>query len=176
MTSACVNGGPGLLGRIHRINVSGGGVPKLPVPEASVTAEGIVGDLHAETRYHGGPTKAVSLFSLEVIERLRGEGHPIGPGTTGENLTVEGLDWRRVLPGARLTFEGGVVLEVTVYSVPCWKIAGSFLSGNSLRIDGERHPGESRVCARVVTGGTLREGERVRLEEAAPPPAPSSGA
>jgi MOSC domain-containing protein YiiM len=150
-------------GRVHALNVSGGGVPKRPVPEAVVTATGLRGDVQADLRYHGGPQRAVSLYSLEVIDRLRAEGHPIVPGSAGENVTVAGLDWSLVVPGARLELEGGVVLEVASYCVPCGKIRPSFAGGAIHRINQEDHPGESRVYARVVAEGTVREGEGVRV-------------
>lgn len=154
----------GSEGRVHRLNVSRGGVPKTPVAEARVTKDGIAGDVQGDLRYHGGPERAVSLFSLDVIARLRDEAHPIVPGSSGENVTVEGLDWSRVVPGARLAFAGGVVLEVASYCVPCGKIGASFADGKVHRINQEDHPGESRVYARVVAEGVLREGEAVRLE------------
>jgi len=34
------------------------------------------------------------------IEALQNEGHPIAFGSTGENLTVSGIDWQRVVPGS----------------------------------------------------------------------------
>ncbi|HYN40993.1 MAG TPA: MOSC domain-containing protein [Thermoanaerobaculia bacterium] len=154
-----------VVGRVHSLNVSGGGVPKRPVPEAYVTKDGLRGDTQADLRYHGGPERAVSLFSFNVIERLRAEGHAIAPGTAGENVTISELEWELVAPGARLEFEGGVVLEVTSYCVPCGKIRASFADGKIHRINQEDHPGESRVYARVVAEGTLREGEAVRLGE-----------
>ena len=139
-----------MIGRVHRINVSDGGVPKTRVTEAPARAEGLGGDRQGDLRYHGGPERAVSLFGLEVIERLAGEGHPIVPGSTGENLTIAGLDWSLVTPGARLVLEGGVVLEITSYCSPCAKIAASFRDGDSGRISQKLHAGESRVYARVV--------------------------
>ena len=153
-------------GRVHSLNVSGGGVPKRPVPEAYVTKEGLRGDSQRDLRYHGGPERSVSLFSLGVIERLRAEGHAISPGSTGENVTLAGLDWTSVVPGARLEFDGGVVLEVASYCVPCGKIRASFADGMIHRINQEDHPGESRVYARVLVEGTVREGEAVRLRQA----------
>jgi MOSC domain-containing protein YiiM len=155
--------GPRQSGRVFRLNVSGGGVPKLPVSEAEVTKDGVAGDVQGDRRYHGGPGRAVSLFSRDVIERLRGEGHPIAPGTAGENVTIEGLDWALVEPGTQLEFEGGVVLEITAYCTPCGKIRASFVNGTIHRINQQDHPGESRVYARVVREGVLREGESVRV-------------
>ena len=148
-------------GAVARINLSDGGVPKMPVESALVKINGIEGDRQEHTEVHGGPERAVCLYSLEVIERLAGEGHPIEPGSTGENVTLTGLDWLLVVPGARLVFDGGVVLEVVSYTKPCRLIASSFVGGEFNRILQSSRPGESRVYARVVAEGTIRTGERV---------------
>ena len=150
---------------VHQLSVSGGGVPKLPVPQAEVTAGGIVGDRQRNRRFHGGPRRAVCLFALEEIERLRAEGHPVAPGTTGENVTVAGLPWERVRPGARLSLGAEVVLEVTSYTAPCKNIGPSFRDGDFTRISQKLHPGESRVYARVLTPGVVRTGDPVVLLE-----------
>lgn len=151
--------------RVHQLSVSGGGVPKLPIAVAEVTAGGIVGDRQRNRRFHGGPRRAVCLFALEEIERLRAEGHPVAPGTTGENVTVAGLPWERVRPGARLALGAEVVLEVTSYTAPCKNIGPSFRDGDFTRISQKLHPGESRVYARVLTPGVVRTGDPVVLLE-----------
>ena len=68
-----------------------GGVPKRSVLEAAVVKTGIEGDRQQNLKMHGGPDRAVCLFSLELLERLQDEGHPIGAGSSGENLTLAGL-------------------------------------------------------------------------------------
>ncbi len=155
-------------GHVHQISISPGGVPKFPIPEALVRAGGIEGDGHNDTRLHGGPDAAVCLFSLEVIEAVRAEGHPISPGSTGENLTLHGLNWAAVTPGARLEFAGGVILEITRYTTPCSTIRDSFRGLDSKRIKHDLHPGQSRVYARVIREGTVRIGEAVALRPLAP--------
>jgi len=156
-----------LPGRIVQINVADGGVPKLPVPSARVSRGGVAGDRQRDLRYHGGPDRAVCCLALEVIERLRAEGHSIYPGSTGENLTLAGLDWPRVRPGARLVFAGGVELEVTGFASPCGNIRSSFAGGEIERLSDKHHPGESRVYCRVLVEGGVRAGEGVRLEDGA---------
>jgi len=146
-------------GRVHQISVSRGGVPKLGVRSARVTALGVEGDSQNDTKHHGGPDRAVCLFSFEVIQGLQGEGHPIAPGSTGENLTLAGIDWPRVVPGGRFEFEGGVVLEVVSFTRPCSTIRDSFAGLLFNRIHQEQHPGQSRVYARVIRGGSLGTGE-----------------
>jgi MOSC domain-containing protein YiiM len=158
----------GMIGSVHQVSVSPrGGVPKLGVPSARVTRDGVEGDWQQDRKHHGGPQRAVCLFSLEVIRRLRGEGHPIGPGTAGENVTIEGLEWARMTPGARVTIGGedGVELEIVSYTEPCSTIRESFAGLDSKRIKQELHPGESRVYARVLKEGVVREGDGVHLVE-----------
>src|SRR5947209_18457584 len=102
------------MGRVMQVNVNPeGSVPKLPVAEAYLLGFGVHADLQRDSMFHGGPFRAVSLFSLELIDALRAEGHPIAPGTTGENLTVSGLDWERLALGDRLRAGGEVWLELT---------------------------------------------------------------
>ena len=144
---------------IVQLSVSRGGVPKHAVAEARVTSQGLAGDVQKHPKIHGGPSRAVCLYSLEVIERLRAEGHPIAPGTTGENVTITGLDWATLGPGARLALGDDVVLEVTTLAVPCKQIAASFRDGDSQRI---ARLGEARLYTRVIRAGTLRPGDPVR--------------
>ena len=153
----------GQTGRVHQVSVSKGGVPKLPVERATVDHLGLVGDGHDDKVHHGGPDRAVCLYSLDIIERLRAEGHPIFPGSVGENLTVSGLDWEQLRPGSRLRVGDGVLLEVTSYTSPCLTISGSFHDGRFSRISQKTHPGESRVYARVLRRGDVRPGDEVRL-------------
>ncbi len=145
------------MGEIVSLHRSPGGVPKTFVAEVAVTRDGLEGDGH---RYylHGGEDKALCLYAMELIEALQAEGHPIAPGTTGENVTLRGLDWRRMVPGARVQL-GAVLAELTDYATPCKTITGSFHDGRSTRIGQKVHPGWSRVYGRVVVPGVLRVGD-----------------
>lgn len=151
---------PAERGRVVSVNVSAGGVPKLPVPGARVSATGAEGDRQRNLEFHGGSDRALCLYSMDRIEALQREGHPIAPGTTGENLTIAGLDWDRVVPGAVLRV-GRVTLEVTAYASPCATIRPSFADGNSNRISQKKHPGWSRVYARVTGEDEIRVGDPV---------------
>ncbi|GIW13735.1 MAG: sulfurase [Tepidiforma sp.] len=151
----------GAEGRVVSLNVSNGGVPKLPVAEARVTRLGMEGDRQANPDVHGGPERALCLFSAEILARLQAEGHPIGPGTTGENVTIAGIDWGRMVPGSRWRLGDEVEIEITRPTTPCKTIRGSFRDGEFNRIHHALHPGESRVYARVLREGLLRAGDRV---------------
>jgi MOSC domain-containing protein YiiM len=152
-----------MAGRIVQLNVSPGGVPKHPVPRARVTPLGLEGDAHRDAEHHGGPDRALCLFPLERIEALRAEGHPVTPGALGENLTVSGIDWEAVGPGARLRVGETVVIEVTRFTSPCVNIRPAFRDGEYARVSQKRHPGWSRVYARVVATGEIAPGDSVVL-------------
>lgn len=161
----------GTNGRIVQLSVSPGGVPKRAVPQAHVSRLGLEGDGHRDRQHHGGPDRAVCLFSLEAIEALRAEGHAIAPGTLGENVTVAGLDWAAVVPGARLRLGEAVVLEITTYTSPCANIAGAFAGRDFARVSQRRHPGWSRVYARVLREGRVSAGDPAVILLAADTPA-----
>lgn len=151
------------VGRIVQISVSPGGVPKLPVDAARITADGVEGDAHRNLEHHGGPDRAVCVYSMEAIRALVAEGHVITPGTLGENVTIEGLDWSRVEPGMRLRLGTSVLLEVTRYTTPCFNIKAAFVGGEFGRVSQKRHPGWSRVYTRVLHPGTIRTGDPATL-------------
>ena len=154
----------GRSGKLISINSSGGGVPKRPVLFATVNSLGLEDDRHID-RNHGGPERAICLYSIELISALRAEGHPIDIGTAGENFTVEDLDWSLVKPGVKMSVGGEVQLEVTSFTSPCKTIAGSFAGGAFKRISEKLHPGWSRVYARVLTQGTVESGSSIIIEQ-----------
>lgn len=145
-------------GVVESINVSGGGVPKSGRLEAWISRNGVYGDAQADRRQHGGPERAVCIYAVELIQALQGEGHPIGFGTTGENLTVSGVDWSVMLPGT-VWRAGGAVLEIASYTAPCKTIRDSFSDKRYKRISQKLNPGWSRVYARVAEEGRVRVGD-----------------
>lgn len=152
----------GMSGRIFQLSTSPGGVPKLAIHEGVVNELGLIGDQHRFPDIHGGPERALCLFSLERILELQAEGHPIFPGSVGENVTVSGLDWSNLNPGAQLALGDEVHVEITRYTSPCNTIDASFANGQHQRISQKVHPGYSRLYARVLRGGRLRVGQLVR--------------
>jgi MOSC domain-containing protein YiiM len=153
-----------LTGRLVSIQISpDGGVPKMPLPHADVDSHGIIGDRQRNTARHGGPLRAVSLYAVERITALQAEGHPISPGSTGENLTLSGIDWSRLQPGAVLQIGDWVELEVLSYVTPCATISASFRDGDFQRIAQPRFPGWSRLYTRVLSPGRLSVGDAVAV-------------
>ena len=150
---------------VHRINVSDGGVPKQPVLEARVTEKGVEGDRQRNLKVHGGADRAVCLYSLELLERLQDEGHPIDAGSSGENLTVAGLEWELIQPGVVLSVGPDLLLEVKSYTGPCSQNASWFRDGDYQRISQKKNPGWSRVYARVLRDGVVRPGDEIIINK-----------
>ncbi|HYI65321.1 MAG TPA: GNAT family N-acetyltransferase [Candidatus Limnocylindrales bacterium] len=151
-------------GRLLQVNVSDGGVPKLPVEDARITTYGVEGDRQASETVHGGPHRAVAILGIEAIRRVAAEGHPIGPGTTGENLTTEGFDVSALPVGTRLAIGDDVVLEISQPTNPCRTIRHSFADLRFGRLSMKAHPADSRMYARVIAEGVVRTGDPIRLE------------
>lgn len=151
-------------GRVASVNVSPGGVPKLPVAEQWVGRLGLADDRHNEPEpSHGGPEQAVSLYSVEAIARVAADGHTAFPGSYGENLTLEGVEMDSIGSGDRLVIgDGGLVIELTKRAEPCQTLVHWFVGGRIARIGSRQHPADARWYARVVTEGPVRPGDRVR--------------
>lgn len=142
------------MSRIFQLSRSAGGVPKLPVREAYANELGLDGDKHAHPKIHGGPERALCLYSLEVIAQLQAEGHPIWPGSVGENVTITGYEWASLAAGTQLML-GDVLVELTRIAVPCKQILESFADRRSKRLAA---PELGRWYARVLQPGMLRVG------------------
>jgi MOSC domain-containing protein YiiM len=142
---------------VFSINISRGGVPKRPAPSAWVGIDGVEGDGQRNRQLHGGADRAVSLYSLDLIQALQAEGHPLEPGSLAENLTLSGIDWSLMVPGAQLEV-GPVLLELTSYVHPCKNVRASFINGEFTRVSQKLRPGWSRLYARVLEEGTITPG------------------
>src|SRR5438876_6665877 len=113
-----------------------------------------------------GPARAVCLYSLEIIQALNKEGHSVKPGSCGENLTLSGLAWRNIQPGDWIRVGETVHLEVVSFTEPCKHNGRWFFNDNFMRISQDRHPGWSRLYARVLAEGVVRTGDTVTVEPA----------
>ena len=138
-----------------------GGVPKHRVLFARLLFNNVEGDKQRNLKFHGGPERAVCLYSWEVIRELQDEGHPIDCGTTGENLTLSGIDWSTLEIGDKLQVGEEAIIEITRPTTPCKKIAANFVDGNFMRIHHRKFPSDTRYYARVLHEGDVHEGDSV---------------
>ena len=155
-------------GRVLQVNVSEGGVPKLPVDRAWVSTLGLDGDKHREYTVHGGPHQAVCLFGIEAIDRLQSEGHPIEPGSAGENLTTAGIEWSLMPIGSRVRVGDELEIEISSPTNPCSTQRRNFSDGRFSRISIDHHPSDSRMYARVLREGIVLPGDQITVSTPAP--------
>jgi MOSC domain-containing protein YiiM len=139
-------------GKVLAVCLGTGGIPKFVVESAVVEELGLVGDGHHAER-HGGANRAVCLFAIEDYATLRRDGVPCDePGTFGENVLTEGLDYSSLRPGDELAIGDEVVIAIHDVREPC---------GTLKKVD-KRFPdlmlGRSGFVCRVMRGGTLRAG------------------
>jgi MOSC domain-containing protein YiiM len=149
-------------GTVTQLSVSLGGLPKLPIDSAEVTWKGMVGDRQATRLHHGRAWQALCLWSTEVIDAFRAEGHPLAPGRAGENITIGGLPWADVRAGVRLRV-GEVLCEVSCFTLPCRTNSRWFINGDFHVMHHDRGP-VSRVYATVLEPGVIRVGDPAILE------------
>jgi MOSC domain-containing protein YiiM/GNAT superfamily N-acetyltransferase len=155
-------------GRVLQVNVSPGGVPKLAIDRAWVGPLGLDGDRHHHDTVHGGPHRAVALLGIEAIRRVQADGHPITPGSVGENLSTEGIELATLPIGTRLAIGERLLLEISAPANPCNVIGESFRGGKSGRISIITHPTDSRMYARTLVEGEVRTGDSIRVLPLAP--------
>lgn len=149
------------MDHIHQINISKGGVPKVPVNSAYVSKNGLVGDKQKNKKYHGGPDRALCLFSMDIIETLQKEGHPIFPGSTGENLSIYYSAYASLANGIKLQIGEDVLIEIVSYAAPCRTIRASFVQDAFNRISQKLNKGNSRLYAKVLKEGWIKKGDEI---------------
>lgn len=101
------------------------GIFKVPVTGPVVVRElNLEGDGQADLSVHGGADKAVYLYPWDNILYWRKalSRDDLGPGSFGENLTVEGLGENDVAIGDEFAI-GTARFRVTQPRMPCFKLA-----------------------------------------------------
>ncbi|HWS43954.1 MAG TPA: molybdopterin-binding protein [Pseudoflavonifractor sp.] len=128
------------------------GTQKHAVPSARLVEDwGIEGDAHA-----GNWHRQVSLLSLEKIDAFRARGAEVDFGAFGENLVVEGFDFRALPVGTRFSC-GEALLEMTQIGKECHTHC------NIYKVVGDCIMPREGVFARVLRGGVLTVGDELTL-------------
>ena len=145
-----------MSGKLVQLSVSPGGMPKLPVQSASVTRHGVEGDWQKNRKYHGGPDRAVCLFSVELYDWLREKGIDLKHGSVGENFTTEGIDLNKLQKGDRLRV-GQCLIEITNVRIPCSSLKKWDADLPELIV------GRSGWVARVIEEADVRVGDAIEV-------------
>ena len=161
-----------MTGSIAQLNISNGGVPKLPIPQANVHPLGLEGDRQAHPQFHGGPKQALLLISAEVIDQLKEEGFPLFYGALGENITTRRLDHNAFRVGQQFRIGPEVWIEITKMRAPCNQL-DVYGAGRIQRAIYDKyvkagnpeapHWGMSGVYASIVKTGSIRVGDAITL-------------
>lgn len=115
---------------------------------------GIENDAHA-----GDWHRQVSLLSYDKIQAFRAKGAEVEDGAFGENLVVEGIDFRS-LPVGTLLECNGVLLEMTQIGKECHSHCQIYQKMGECIMPTEG------VFARVLTGGTISVGDQMEVHDA----------
>ncbi len=136
------------------------GIFKRPVAALHAGYAGVDGDTVVDTRYHGGPDKAICCYSVAGYEHWRGVYPDVawGPGTFGENLTFEGLDETSLHVGDCLRL-GDVVAQVSQPRGPCGKLAAKVGIRDFVKVCSDH--GATGWYLRVLQPGTIRPGDAI---------------
>ena len=130
------------------------GTQKHEVDEIRLVQDwGLENDAHAG-KWH----RQVSLLSLEKINEFRARGAEVNYGAFGENLVVEGFDFRNLPVGTRFR-SGDVLLEMTQIGKECHSHCEIFKKMGDCIMPREG------VFARVLEGGTLKKGDVLEITE-----------
>ena len=144
-----------VMALVLSVNVSKGGIPKLPVETCKVTLDGLEGDGRDHDK-HISRDRAVSLIDSEILDQLTEMGYEVPYGAVGENITAENLNIQSLEPNDRLTFSGGVVIELVEARRPCFVLDPL---GTKLKKD---IVGRCGFLARVITEGIISPGETIK--------------
>ena len=130
------------------------GTEKTNVHSASFRTDwGIEGDAHA------GPWhRQVSLLSYQKVQAFNLQGACVSDGAFGENLLVDGIDCAS-LPVGTILRCGTVALQVTQIGKECHQACAIRRRVGTCIMP---HQG---IFARVLSGGTIREGDRITAYE-----------
>ena len=114
---------------------------------------GIDGDAHA-----GHWHRQVSLLSADKIAAFNEKGAGVVPGAFGENLVVDGFDFR-ALPVGTLLRCGDVLLEMTQIGKECHSHCEIFKKMGDCIMPREG------VFTKVLHGGVIKEGDNLEILE-----------
>ena len=141
-------------GKIESINISKDkGQKKTRVEEVYINENGIEGDGHSG-KWH----RQISLLSRESIQQINRKGANAKAGDFAENLTISGIDLKKIKIGDILSIEGRDKIELMVTQI-----------GKECHNDGcviKKATGDcimprEGLFAKVIKGGTISVNDEI---------------
>lgn len=142
-------------------------IDKQPVTRAlQVTKTGLIGDVQADTRHHGGLEKAIHAYPRDHYPKWMHElpdlADRFSPGAFGENLVLSGVTEADICIGDVFRL-GTAEVEVSQGRQPCWKLNTRFgLRDMARRV---QDSGRSGWYFRIRVEGTVAAGDELTLTE-----------
>ncbi len=140
------------------------GLCKQPVTHAVfLTTEGFEGNGVADRKHHGGPDKAVCVYSLDhYLYWEEVLGMKLSPAAFGENLSVSGLNEEDVCIGD--VFElGNALVQVSQPRQPCSTLAARYGRKDFVKLVVDA--GRTGCYFRVLQEGMVEPGTSLILKE-----------
>ncbi len=154
--------------------------PEPGLPKPVVKHIYLLEDLGVEGDYHAGkyvrhrylakknPTRRnmrqVLIVDANAYSELEQNGIRVGPGSMGENITVEGITLMELAEGTRLTV-GDAIVEITEVRKPCVQlndINPKLLKAVTSLEDGKKVY-KAGIMTRILQAGWVRAGDRIAV-------------
>ena len=133
------------------------GTKKEPIAKGFLKEDyGLIGDAYADAGTH----RQVSLLAVESINKMQVPGLNLCSGDFAENITTEGIDLLHLPLGTRIFVGDEVVLELSQIGKECHAACAI-----RKQIGDCIMPREG-IFARVIRGGQVKPGDRLKIEEA----------
>lgn len=115
------------------------------------TQRGIEGDAH------GLSNRQISLLPYESFDKVRHPDLEINPGDFAENITTVGVDFEKIYIGSLVHIGDSVEIEITQIGKKCHN--GCIIRDTV----GDCIMPREGVFGRVLSGGDIREGDRIEV-------------
>ena len=143
-----------MKGKIRAVCIS----KKKGTPKTDVGCAKIIENFGLENDAHAGSVREVSLLSWEKVEEFKKSGAEVSPGDFGENLLIEGFDFKTFPVGTRFKCND-VILELIQIGKKCHSAC------TVTQRTGKCIMPQEGVFAHVVHGGTVSAGDEIELLE-----------
>ena len=143
-----------MKGKIRAVCIS----EKKGTPKTNTGCANIIENFGLENDAHAGSVREVSLLSWERVEEFKKSGAEVNPGDFGENLLIEGFDFKTFPVGTRFKCND-VILEIIQIGKKCHSAC------TVTQRTGKCIMPQEGVFAHVVHGGTVSAGDEIELLE-----------
>ncbi len=151
------------------------GLPKPVVKHIYLLEDlGVEGDYHAgkyvRHRYlakkdpNRRNMRQVLIVNIDAYHELEQKGITLGPGSMGENITVEGIAIMDLEEGTRLRV-GEAIVEITEVRKPCLQLNGMHpkLLKAVVTVEDDKKIYKAGIMARVLQAGWVKAEDRIAV-------------